>query len=154
VAEVRPPRWLVLGSFLLAVAGTAVSGYLTLDHYTTLAPLACPENATINCVKVTTSSYSTVHGVPVALLGLLYYLLMLALCSPQAWRVDQPALVRGRIAAATLGVGFILYLIWAELFQINAICLWCTAVHLITLTLFGLLLIGQTLSNARALAVS
>ena len=70
------------------------------------------------------------------------------------WRVNQPALIRGRIVAATSGVGFILYLIWAELFQINAICLWCTAVHLITLTLFGTLLIGQTLSNARALAVS
>jgi uncharacterized membrane protein len=154
VADVRPPRWLVLGSFLLALAGTAVSGYLTLDHYTTLAPLACPENATINCVKVTTSSYSTVRGIPVALIGLVYYVLMVVLCSPRMWRVNQPALIRGRIVAATSGVGFILYLIWAELFQINAICLWCTVVHLITLTLFGMLLIGQTLSNARALAVS
>ena len=151
MVDSRAPRWLVLGSFLLAVAGTAVSGYLTLDHYTTLAPLACPANATINCVKVTTSSYSTLHGVPVALLGLLYFAAMLVMCSPRMWRIQHPALVRGRIAAATAGVAFVIYLIWAELFQINAICLWCTAVHLITVTLFGLLVIGQTLSNARSL---
>ena len=113
MADSRAPRWLVLGSFLLAVAGTALSGYLTLDHYTTLAPLACPKNATINCLKVTTSSYSTVHGVPVALIGLLYYAAMLVLCSPQMWRSRQPVVVRGRIVAATSGVFFILYLIWA-----------------------------------------
>jgi len=144
-----PPRWLVVTSFLLAVAGTAVSGYLTLDHYTTLAPLACPENATINCVKVTTSSYSTLHGVPVALLGLLYYLVMLVLCSPWMWRSQVPRLAQVRIAAATLGVAFILYLIWAELFQINAICLWCTSVHLITIVMFGVLVVGQSLSSSR-----
>jgi len=150
VADPRAPRWLVLGSFVLALAGTAVSGYLTLDHYTTLAPLACPENATINCVKVTTSSYSTVHSVPVALIGLLYYAAMSVLCLPRVWRVQRPAVVRGRVLAATSGVAFILYLIWAELFQINAICLWCTAVHLITLTLFGLLVIGQSLVSVGA----
>ena len=127
-----------------------MSGYLTLDHYTTLAPLACPENATINCVKVTTSSYSTVHSVPVALIGLLYYAAMSVLCLPRVWRVQRPAVVRGRVLAATSGVAFILYLIWAELFQINAICLWCTAVHLITLTLFGLLVIGQSLVSVGA----
>ncbi len=150
MAAPQSPRWLVRGSFVLAMAGAAVSAYLTVDHYTSLAPLACPENATINCVKVTTSSYSALLGVPVALLGLMFYLAMAVLCSPRLWRAEQPWLVQARIGAATLGVAFILYLIWAELFQINAICLWCTAVHLITLTLFGLLLIGQSLANARA----
>jgi len=145
------PRWLVLGSFALALAGTCISAYLTLDHYAALAPLACPENATINCVKVTTSSYSTLHGVPVALLGLAFYVVMLALCSPPAWRIRRPLVVRARLAGSIVGVAFILYLIWAELFEINAICLWCTAVHLITLALFALLLIGQSLTNARTL---
>jgi len=154
VSPAQPQRWLVVSSFVLTIAGTAVSGYLTLDHYTSLAPLACPENATINCVKVTTSSYSTLHGVPVALLGLLYYMVMLVLCSPWLWRAQQPRLVQARIGGATLGVAFVLYLIWAELFQINAICLWCTSVHLITIVLFGVLVVGQSLSSARAVAVS
>lgn len=154
MSPAQPPRWLVVSSFVLTIAGTAVSGYLTLDHYTSLAPLACPENATINCVKVTTSSYSTLHGVPVALLGLLYYVVMLVLCSPWMWRAQQARLVQVRIGGATLGVAFILYLIWAELFQINAICLWCTSVHLITIVLFGVLVVGQSLSSASAVAVS
>jgi uncharacterized membrane protein len=144
------PRWLVLGSLALAVAGLAISAYLTLDHYTTIAPLACPNTGAINCVKVTTSTYSTLVGVPVALLGLLFYIAMVALCTPPAWRRGAPQ-ARVRVVAAGLGVAFVLYLIWAELFKINAICLWCTGVHIITVVLFGFLLIGQSLVGARTL---
>ena len=43
------------------------------------------------------------------------------------------------------GVGLItaLYLLWAELFQVHAICLWCTGVHILTFLLFATLLIGN-----------
>ncbi len=42
-------------------------------------------------------------------------------------------------------VVFVCYLIWAELFRINAICLWCTVVHALTLVLFALVLVRQAL---------
>lgn len=31
----------------------------------------------------------------------------------------------------------VLYLLYAELFVIDAVCLWCTAVHALTLIVFG-----------------
>ena len=39
----------------------------------------------------------------------------------------------------------VLRLIYAELFQIDAICLWCTAVHVITVALFIAVVVGEAL---------
>jgi uncharacterized membrane protein len=36
------------------------------------------------------------------------------------------------------GMGMVFYLLYAELFSIKAICLWCTAVHVVTFLLFVL----------------
>ena len=36
-------------------------------------------------------------------------------------------------------MGFVLYLIYAELIQIGAICLWCTSVHVATFLIFALI---------------
>lgn len=47
----------------------------------------------------------------------------------------------------TAGVPLVLYLIWAELFRINAICLWCTAVHILTIALFTIVIIARALSG-------
>ena len=47
----------------------------------------------------------------------------------------------------TTGVTLVLYLIWTELFRINAICLWCTAVHILTIALFTIVAITHALSG-------
>ena len=44
---------------------------------------------------------------------------------------------RARMAAAALGAATVLYLVYVELFRIGAICLWCTAVHVLAVCLFG-----------------
>jgi uncharacterized membrane protein len=36
----------------------------------------------------------------------------------------------------------VIYLVYTELFTLNAICLWCTAVHAITLALFAVIMLG------------
>jgi uncharacterized membrane protein len=124
-----------LGAVVPAVLGLGVSIYLTIEHFTSSLSLACPESATVNCQKVTTSSYSHFLGVPVALGGLVFFAVMVALVSPPAWRLRRLDLVR--MGAGLLGVGAIVYLVWAELFRIDAICLWCTAVHVCTVWLFA-----------------
>ena len=40
------------------------------------------------------------------------------------------------------GIGFVLCLLYAELFTIGAICLYCTSVHVITFALFVLTMIA------------
>ena len=128
-ARLRP------GALVPAVLGLAFAIYLTVEHYTPSTTLACPESATVNCQKVTTSSYSHVLGIPVALLGAVYFVVMTVLVLPPAWRAGPLRPVR--LLGAVVGMISVLYLVWAELFQIGAICLYCTAVHVCTLALFG-----------------
>jgi uncharacterized membrane protein len=124
-----------------------VAGYLTWEHFTGASTFACPQNGAIDCVKVTTSSYSTIAGVPVALLGLFFFAALALLCLPAAWRSRRPLLRSLRLSAASAGVLLVLYLIWAELFRINAICLWCTAIHILTIALFTIVTIAHALNG-------
>jgi uncharacterized membrane protein len=38
------------------------------------------------------------------------------------------------------------YLVYTELFTLDAICLWCTSVHVITFLLFALVVVSATAS--------
>jgi uncharacterized membrane protein len=136
------PSWVPASSLVLCAGGVAVSGYLTYEHYNASSSLACPETATFNCLKVTTSEWSTFVGIPVALLGLVFFVAMAGWCLPAVWRIGDARVRRGRVAAAVVGVGFALYLIWAELFKVDSICLWCTAAHAISVVLLFVVLLG------------
>lgn len=131
-AERATPRT-GLASFVIALLGVLISIYLTVEHFTSSALLACPETGTINCQKVTTSAWSHIGPIPVAVLGLVFFAAMAALCSPPAWRL--PALAPLRLAGAVVGVLSALGLVYVELFEVDAICLWCTAVHVCALAL-------------------
>jgi uncharacterized membrane protein len=121
-----------------AGCGLGVSGYLTVLHYTGSRPAACPASATIDYAKVTTSAWSHVGPVPVALLGALFFAAMSLLCTPAARR--RQALDPARVVGAGSGVLAALYLVWVELFRVGAICLWCTAAHLCALALLAAVL--------------
>ena len=45
-------------------------------------------------------------------------------------------------------MGFVLYLIYAELIQIGAICLWCTSVHVATFLIFALIVFYTSFSTS------
>jgi uncharacterized membrane protein len=128
-------RWQPIASLLLSIYGLGASIYLTITHFEPKA-LACVSNATFNCEKVTQSPQSEIFGIPVAILGLLFFVPMLALCVPAAWRTSDRRVHLARLAMAVTGVGMIIYLIIAELFIIKAICLWCSSVHVATFILF------------------
>jgi uncharacterized membrane protein len=134
----RASRRLRLAALVPAVLGLAAAAYLTVEHFSSSSSLACPENATINCTKVTTSSYSHVLGVPVALAGLVYFVLMTLLVTPPAWARRRWDVLR--VVGGVAGIVSVFYLLWAELFEIDAICLWCTVVHVCTVWLFGAVL--------------
>ena len=139
-AAIGPPRWLQLTTFVLSIAGLGVSVYMTIEHFTGNTTLACSSNSVINCGAVTTSPESMVFGVfPVAVLGLAFFVAMVALTSPWAWRSPRQEIALARLGSVIVGVGFILYLIYVELFQVGFICLECTSVHAITFLLFALI---------------
>lgn len=128
------PGWAVVSSLVLSVLGLLDAAYLTFEHYTSSSTLACSESATVNCLKVTTSSYADIVGIPVALFGLAYFVAMVLLCLPAAWRRRELRALR--LVAVVVGVLSVLYLVWVELYQVNAICLYCTGVHVVTFLLF------------------
>ena len=133
------PAWLRWTTFALAIVGLGVSAYLTYTHYTDSALAGCTETSgAINCGKVTTSPQSIVFGIPVAVLGLAFYVFLVAIMSPYAWRSARREVALARMASLVVGIGFVLYLVYAELFDIGAICLYCTSVHVITFLLFVL----------------
>jgi uncharacterized membrane protein len=138
--QVRPvPAWLQWTTWALAAAGLGASSYLTAAHYTSSTILACSDKGLVNCAAVTTSPESVVFGIfPVAVLGLAFYVFLFAITSPWAWRWTWPPVRLIRLGSLMAGMLFVLYLIYTELITLNAICLWCTIVHVITFVLFGL----------------
>jgi uncharacterized membrane protein len=135
------PLWVQLAALVLSVGGLGMSIYLTIAHYTTTAILACSNKGYIDCAKVTTSAQSIVFGVfPVAVLGLAFYVFMVAINTPWAWRWQHPLIPWVRTGGIITGIGFVLYLVYAEVIEIGNICLLCTIVHIITFLLFVLLI--------------
>jgi uncharacterized membrane protein len=138
------PRWIIATSLALSLVGAAIATYLTYTHYTDPSALACPDSGVVNCTLVTTSTWSVIFGVPVALLGLIWALAMTALSLPLVWRSPWRWLDWARSTLAVAGTGMVLYLVYVELFRIGAICLWCTGVHLTAILLFAVILVART----------
>jgi uncharacterized membrane protein len=124
-------------SFALCVVGLLLSAYLTYEHFTGSTTLACSDSGAVNCLKVTTSSFSVFLGVPVAAAGLAYFVVMTLLCLPLRFNEQTGTL---RLIGAVVGIVSVLYLVYVEFFEVDAICLWCTGVHVVTLLLLGTVL--------------
>jgi uncharacterized membrane protein len=132
------PLWLQIVTWALSLAGLGVSIYLTIAHFTESALIGCSESGLVNCTKVTTSPQSYVFGIPVAVLGLAFYVFAAAIMSPWGWRWMRREVYLLRLVSVVVGMGFVIYLLYAELFIIGNICLYCTSVHALTFLLFGL----------------
>ena len=126
------PAWPWIVGIVLCLAGVAAATYLTVAHYDTGVTLACPDTGLVNCAKVTTSTYSKILGIPVAVLGLAFFVFMLPLQTPWAWRSTNLWLRAVRLGSCVVGMGFVLWLLYAELIKIGNICLYCTSVHALT----------------------
>ena len=133
------PIWLQFTTLALAIVGLGLSAYETYAHFNGSHLAGCPTggNGTFNCTAVITSSQSMVFGVfPVAVLGLAFYVVVTALMTPWAWRIQRREVGLLRLVAMVAGMGFVMYLIYAEVVQIQDICEYCTGVHVITFLLF------------------
>lgn len=133
------PLWLQLVSFALAIAGLAISIYETWAEEfngSHLAGCSTKPGGTFDCGAVLTSPQSHVFGIPVAVLGILFYVVAIPLFSPWAWRARRREVHLLRLASAIAGMGFVVYLIYAEVYQIGEVCEYCTGVHIVTFLLF------------------
>jgi uncharacterized membrane protein len=116
-------------SLLLGVVGAGIGAYLVWIHYD-IEALVCGLG---DCETVQTSSYATVVGIPIAILGLLMYLALLALTAIRLLRPAQ--LVPASMAALAITAAGTLYsawLTWVEVEVLEAICQWCVASAIVT----------------------
>jgi uncharacterized membrane protein len=126
-----------------ALAGLGISIYLTVVHYSTI-PLTCPANALINCEQVLSSPYGVIggSGVPTSAAGIVWFgvsaLLAAGLLS------GRQVLAPIQLAWSALGLLTVLFLVYLEIVQLGAVCIWCSAAHLLVLSIF---LIALTRAN-------
>ena len=129
-------RWTPITTFLLSLLGLGLSIYLTIGHFRGAQFLACSDSGVVNCTAVTTSAQSYFLGVPVAVLGLVNFIVLVGLNSPWGWRTKNYWVHLVRFVLVMGGMGFVLWLVSAEILIIDHICLYCTGVHVVTFALF------------------
>jgi uncharacterized membrane protein len=150
---IRPARaavpagvaWPLITMIAAAVVGLGISIYLTITHYQHVAPV-CTTTSVINCADVLASKFSTLpgtgkNGIPITIPGMIWFIVSggLALYALLRARRGEPEPARLRLYHllwATVGLLFVLYLVYDEIVQLHAICEWCTGVHILTLLTF------------------
>lgn len=128
------PKWWIGGVLLLSFAGFLDASYLTAKHYLHF-DITC--SFLNGCEQVLNSSYATILGVPVALLGALYYLAVFV--SLVAF-LDRKKLIFLKVAVVLPIVGFLftLWFLFTQVFLLQAFCLYCLFSALLTTLLFVL----------------
>jgi protein-disulfide isomerase/uncharacterized membrane protein len=139
-------RTLLLVFALLGLGASVTSSYvhyqmLTDPTYTSF----CDVSTTVSCTQAYLSRYGSFMRVPVAILGVIFFTvvgLMVAFAprprlipAGKKVRAAEAAGVAGEnvpayvFALSTIGLVFTLYLAWASLFQLRALCLLCAATY-------------------------
>jgi uncharacterized membrane protein len=107
---------------ILAVGGIAVSSVSLQHHYATSKTQYCDIGEAFNCDIVNRSEYSSILGIPVALIGMLGYGAVLGLATMYRERRETPGLI---FAGAVAGLAFALYLTYIEARVLGVWCIMC-----------------------------
>ena len=125
-------------SYLVAIIGLLVSGYLTWVKFAH-AEVFCGGSG--ECQTVANSPYAEVAGVPIALFGMGAYLVIIVLIFLEKrgdfWRLNSPLLIFGITLAGTIYSAYLTYL---EIAVIHAICPYCV-ISAIAMTILFILAI-------------
>ncbi|MSU75405.1 MAG: vitamin K epoxide reductase family protein [Candidatus Magasanikbacteria bacterium] len=117
---------------VLALLGFLDASYLTLQHYRGVVP---PCAIVSGCEQVTTSQYSLIFGIPVALLGALYYLTILIL-SIAHLDTKRDTLLKYAAYFTACGLLASLWFIFLQAFVIKAWCIYCLGSATTSILLF------------------
>ncbi|MCL5733772.1 MAG: vitamin K epoxide reductase family protein [Patescibacteria group bacterium] len=134
-----------LGFYFIGVdlIGFFDSFYLTVKHYFN-SPLNCSILA--GCDKVAASAYAKIYGIPIPLLGVIFYLAFFVLffafsISPAEGGFKKKRMAGFMVFAAFLGVVFSAWLLFLQIFVIKALCLYCLVSDAAAAAIFALSLI-------------
>ncbi|MDO9122745.1 MAG: vitamin K epoxide reductase family protein [Anaerolineaceae bacterium] len=111
-------------AIVASIIGFIDSAYLTIIKFTN-SPIYCTPGLG-NCESVQNSQWSTIWGIPIALLGALAYLFLI-FCFVFEQSIPDLKRYSDYLVFGTSFFGFLysLYLTYLELFVLQAICQWC-----------------------------
>ena len=140
-------RRLLVAISILAIAGIVVSSVSLYHHYGSSKTSYCDIGENFNCDVVNRSTYSVVLGIPVALIGILGYLALLALATVSRSKAETPLLL---LMASIAGLGFALYLTYIEGFVLAAWCILCLSslALILAICVLASVLIARTTGKA------
>jgi len=107
---------------ILAVGGIAISSVSLQHHYAKSKTEYCEIGEAFNCDIVNRSAYSSILGIPVALIGMLGYAALAGLATVYRERKDTPLMLLG---GALGGLAFALYLTYIEGWVLGVWCVLC-----------------------------
>lgn len=128
-------RWVLV---LLCLAGVVAASLALREHYREDAS-PCSINERWDCGIVNHSPYAVFLGVPVAVIGIVGYLLLGALAFRRAYRL--------MLLAALPGLAFSLYLAHIEKDVLGVWCIYC-AISLGVISLLTLLVLGTVVAGS------
>lgn len=122
---------------LAGLAGLGVSVYLTIVHYSAI-PLACTTSGAVNCELVLSSGYAVIAGssLPTSAAGIVWFAVSGVIAIAQLTDRDSRLVTRLQVAWAALGLLIVVCLVFVEIVVLGAICVWCTAAHVLVLATF------------------
>ena len=107
---------------ICAATGITISSVSLYHHYGSSKTTYCDFGANFNCDIVNRSTYSTVFGVPDALIGIVGYAGLLVLATRYRTRTTTPQVL---LIASLAGLSFALYLTYIEAFVLATWCVLC-----------------------------
>src|SRR5579862_6218965 len=129
---------------VLALTGATVSSVSLYHHYGKDKTTYCDFGQNFNCDIVNRSPYSKIVGIPVALIGILGYLSLLALATFYREKAETPGML---LLAATLGLGLAIYLTYIEAYVLATWCILCLSSFtvIVLITVLSSVLFAQSL---------
>ena len=123
---------LTIAALIFGFLGFLDATYLTILHYKNAFP---PCTVTHGCETVLTSQYAVVLGVPISLLGSLFYLLVMFFAL--AVLLDKRKIfAHGLFLTAFSGLFVSAVLFFIQLFEIKSFCQYCLLSEVISLAIF------------------
>ncbi|MEK6937215.1 MAG: vitamin K epoxide reductase family protein [Nanoarchaeota archaeon] len=107
---------------LVCILGILTTSYLTYLKFSSDPSTVCDINRQISCSAVNNSLYSTLFNIPLAVLGLLYFLLMLCLVIKSDKNREYFKIILFLSVPVLI---YSLYLTYVEIAVLKTICLFC-----------------------------
>ncbi|MEK7641946.1 MAG: vitamin K epoxide reductase family protein [Patescibacteria group bacterium] len=128
------PTSFAVGILIVAVLGFVDAAYLTIEHYKGVIP---PCSVVSGCETVLTSSYSLILGMPVSLLGALYYL-VIAIGIFAYMDTKKTEILKWTLFLTIFGLLMSLWFLVVQAFILKAWCIYCLGSAVTSIALFVL----------------